>query len=58
MTDMADAAKKDECCQAPQFPEDKHGRKYDNDVASNWLRGMGPKGAEGKPDFDHGKKGR
>lgn len=44
--------------QAPQFPEDKHGEKYDNDVASNWLRGMGPKEAEGKPGFDSGKKGR
>jgi len=53
---MASTPKKDECC--PQFPEDKHGAKYDNDVASNWLRGMGPKGAEGKPGYDSGKKGQ
>lgn len=44
--------------QEPQFPEDKHGPKYDNDTPSNWLRGMGPNGAEGKPGFDGGKKGR
>lgn len=50
------APSKEECC--PQFPEDKHGAKYDNDVADNWLRGMGKGGAEGKPGFDKGKKGR
>lgn len=44
--------------QAPQFPEDKHGAKYDNCTPDNWLRGMGPKGAEGKPGYDSGKKGR
>lgn len=44
--------------QAPQFPEDKHGPKYNNDTPDNWIRGMGPKGAEGKPGFDGGKKGR
>jgi hypothetical protein len=47
-----------DCCQAPQDPIDKHGAKYDNDVASNWLRGMGPKEAEGKPGFDKHKAGR
>jgi hypothetical protein len=40
----------------PQFPEDKHGPKYDNNTPSNWLRGMGSKGAEGKPGFDKGKR--
>lgn len=55
---MAKTPSKEECCQAPQFPEDKHGPKYDNDVASNWLRGMGPKEAEGKPGFDKHKAGR
>ena len=44
--------------QAPQSLNDKHGPKYDNDVASTWVRGMGPDGACGKPGFDHGKKGR
>ncbi len=35
--------------QAAQFPEDKHGEKYDNDT-SGWVRGMGPKSPY--PDFD------
>ena len=35
--------------QPPQFPEDKHGPKYDNDVPlSGWLRG---KDATKKPGF-------
>ncbi len=43
--------------QAPQSVNDKHGPKYDNDVASNWLRGMGKGEAEGKPSFDKHKSG-
>lgn len=45
------------CECSPQFPEDKHGPGYDNDVASNWLRGMGKGEAEGKPGFDKHKSG-
>jgi hypothetical protein len=33
--------------QAPQFPEDKHGEKYDNDT-SGWVRGQG----KPYPNFD------
>lgn len=47
----------DQNLQAPQDPIDKHGPKYDNQTPSNWLRGMGPNHAEGKPGFDHQKKG-
>ena len=35
--------------QQPQFAEEKHGAKYDND-ASGWVRGMGPKSPY--PNFD------
>lgn len=42
--------------QEPQCPEDKHGANYNNDTPNNWLRGMGPGEAEGKPSFDKGKK--
>jgi hypothetical protein len=38
--------------QANQFPEDKHGKSYDDDTGNNWVRGFGPKQAEGKPYFD------
>ncbi len=38
--------------QKPQAPEDRQGPGYDNDVPSNWLRGMGTGGATGKPSFD------
>lgn len=44
--------------QAPQCPEDKHGAKYDNDTPDNWLRGMGPKQACGKPGYDNSPKGK
>ena len=44
--------------QSPQAINDQHGPKYDNDVASDWRRGMGVKQACGKPGFDYGKKGR
>jgi hypothetical protein len=49
--------------QAPQAPEDKHDTKYDNDVKDGWLRGGGPKGAEGRPGYSpshrapHGDQG-
>ena len=43
--------------QAPQSVNDRHSPNYDNDVASNWLRGMGPKEACGKPSFDYGPSG-
>lgn len=36
--------------QAPQFPEDRHGPKYDNDTPNDWRRGNGM-----KPGFDSGK---
>ncbi len=39
--------------QKPQSREDRQGPKYDNDVPNNWLRGMGPGEATGKPGFDH-----
>lgn len=42
--------------QAPQCPEDAHGPKYDNDTPDNWLRGMGPGEAEGKPGYDKTRK--
>ena len=38
--------------QEPQSPMDKHGPGYDNDVAPDWRRGMGPGQAEGKPSYD------
>jgi len=45
--------------QAPQAPSDRHGAGYANDVpADSWLRGGGPGGAEGKPNFDRHKAGR
>ena len=52
---MADKSKTeaDDCCQAPQFPEDKHGPKYDNDTPKNWLRGYGQ-----NPNFDKHKAKR
>lgn len=37
--------------QANQFPEDKHGAKYDNDTPNNWLRGKGM-----KPGYDKANK--
>jgi hypothetical protein len=41
--------------QPPQFPEDRHGKSYDNDVpATRWSRG-GDLGGSGRPGFDHGK---
>lgn len=43
--------------QAPQSVNDKHSPNYDNDVAPNWLRGMGKGQAEGKPNFDKHKSG-
>lgn len=49
-------APKDECC--PQAPEDQQAPGYDNDTPSNWLRGMGPGEACGKPGFDYQKKGK
>lgn len=42
--------------QKPQFPEDQHGPGYGGWTPNNWLRGM--PSAEGKPGFDHGKKGK
>ena len=50
------AAPKNE--QAPQCPEDKQAPGYHNDTPDNWLRGMGPGQAEGKPNFDKSKAGR
>jgi hypothetical protein len=44
-------------CQKPQAPEDRQAPGYDNDVKSNWLRGMGPGEAEGKPGFDKKRSG-
>lgn len=41
--------------QAPQFPDSKHGEKYDNN-ASGWVRGMPNENATGKPFFDKGKR--
>ena len=41
--------------QKPQGECDQHGRHYNNDVASDWRRGMGPQRAEGRPGFDHSK---
>lgn len=41
--------------QAPQFVEDQHAAKYDNDTGANWTRGMGKGEAEGKPAFDKHK---
>ena len=38
--------------QAPQDIQDQHEPHYDNDTPPNWLRGMGPKQAEGKPSFN------
>jgi hypothetical protein len=43
--------------QKPQGREDRHASNYDNDTPSNWLRGMPNESAEGKPGFDHTKKG-
>lgn len=43
--------------QAPQAVNDKHLPGYDNDVAPNWLRGMGKGQAEGKPGFDKKRSG-
>jgi hypothetical protein len=40
--------------QAPQFPGDKHGVRYDND-ASGWVRGQG--GQSPHPKFDSGPSG-
>lgn len=40
--------------QVTQDPQDRHGANYDNDVPSDWRRGMPT--AEGKPGFDHRKK--
>lgn len=42
--------------QAPQSVNDGHGPKYDNQVAPNWLRGMGNGEACGKPSFDYQSK--
>jgi hypothetical protein len=42
----------------PQFKNDKPAPGYSNDVADGWLRGSGPKFAEGKPGFDHGYRGK
>ena len=41
--------------EAPQDSCDKRAAGYDNNVPSNWLRGM--PSAEGKPGFDHSKDG-
>lgn len=35
----------------PESPNDRPGPDYANDVASDWRRGMGKNGAEGKPGF-------
>ena len=43
--------------QAPQAVNDQHLPSYDNDVAPNWLRGMGKNQAEGKPNFDKKRSG-
>ena len=48
----------DRAAQAPQGPADRHGPKYDNDVAAGWLRGSGAAGATAKPCFDKHKAGR
>lgn len=45
------------CECSPQAPEDKQAPGYENDVPSNWLRGMGKGEAEGKPSFDKHKSG-
>lgn len=45
------------CECSPQSPEDKQAPGYNNDVASNWLRGMGKGEAEGKPSFDKRRSG-
>ncbi len=44
--------------QSPQAVNDEHLPNYDQDVASNWLRGMGKGGACGKPSFDYGPSGK
>jgi len=46
----------DEMYHKPQSEMDKQAKGYENDVASSWLRGMGPGEAEGKPGYD--KTGR
>ena len=49
--------------EAPQFPEDQRGEKYSNRT-SGWVRGakgeptMKNETAEGKPSFDHSRKGK
>lgn len=43
--------------QKPQCCEDRQAPGYDNDVAPNWLRGMGKGEAEGKPGFDKKRSG-
>lgn len=43
--------------QAPQAVNDHHLPGYDNDVPANWLRGMGPGEATGKPSFDKKRSG-
>ena len=43
--------------QAPQGVNDEHLPSYDNDVASNWLRGMGKGQATDKPSFDKHRSG-
>ena len=52
-TESAEFGPPGEKLQAPQFIEDRHGPKYDNDTPNNWLRGM--PSAEGKPSFDRSK---
>ena len=42
---------------APQSVNDQHSPNYDNDVASDWRRGMGKGQATGKPGFDKHKSG-
>src|SRR5262245_29326190 len=43
----------------PQAPECKRGSDWADDTPNNWVRGFGKNGvesAEGKPNFDKGKK--
>lgn len=47
----------DKVYQQPQNPMDRHAEGYDNDVKPNWLRGMGPGEATGKPSFDKKRSG-
>jgi len=44
-------------CHKPQAPEDRQAPGYSNMTPSNWIRGMGPGEATGKPGFDKTRSG-